>query len=170
MRWHFRPGCWLLLISILFIAGCAAPIRVTDQSNQKNSFWSGRLALTVDADQAQSFSAGFELKGNAGTGELSLYNPLGSTLAMLAWAPGSATLRSDNQTRSFDSVDDLVRHATGTVIPVAALFNWLQGINTPVPGWQADLSQLARGRLVARRSMPLPTAELRVALEKQAPQ
>ncbi|MEO6972377.1 MAG: lipoprotein insertase outer membrane protein LolB [Rhodoferax sp.] len=160
----------MLVVTILFIAGCAAPIRATDQTNQNNAFWSGRLALTVDADQSQSFSAGFELKGNAGAGDLSLYNPLGSTLAILAWAPGSATLRSDNQTRSFDSLDDLVRHATGTVIPVAALFDWLQGINTPVPGWQADLSQLARGRLVARRSMPLPTAELRLALEKQLPE
>ena len=166
MRRHFRPGCWLLAFAILFIAGCAAPIRATDQNNQNNAVWSGRLALTVDADQSQSFSAGFELKGNASAGELSLYNPLGSTLAMLAWAPGSATLRSDNQTRSFDSLDDLVRHATGTVIPVAALFDWLQGINTPVPGWQADLSQLARGKLVARRSVPTPTAELRLALEK----
>ncbi|TAM41348.1 MAG: outer membrane lipoprotein LolB [Burkholderiaceae bacterium] len=170
MRWYLRPACWLPLITILFIAGCAVPIRATDQNHQKNSFWSGRLALTVAADQAQSFSAGFELKGNAGAGELSLYNPLGNTLAMLVWGPGSATLRSDNQTRSFDSLDDLVRHATGTVIPVAALFDWLQGINTPVPGWQADLSQLAHGKLVARRSLPPPPAELRLALEQQAPQ
>ncbi len=150
----------------MFIAGCAAPIRATYQNNQKNSFWSGRLAVTVDADPSQSFSAGFELKGNASAGELSLYNPLGSTLAMLAWAPGSATLRSDKQTRDFGSLDDLVRQAIGTAIPVAALFDWLQGIDTPVPGWQADLSQLARGRLVARRSVPTPTAELRLALEK----
>ncbi|MDR3455728.1 MAG: outer membrane lipoprotein LolB [Rhodoferax sp.] len=166
MRWRFQPARWLFVVALFFIAGCASPIRATDQNNRNISFWSGRLALKVDADQAQSFSAGFELKGNAETGELALYNPLGSTLAVLAWAPGSATLRSNDQTRSFDSLDDLVRHATGTAIPVAALFDWLQGINTPVPGWQADLSQLVTGRLVARRSMPTPTAELRLALEK----
>lgn len=166
MRWRPQPGRWLLVVALFFIAGCASPIRATDQNNQNNSFWSGRLALRVDADQAQSFSAGFELQGNAQTGELALYNPLGSTLAVLAWAPGSATLRSNDQTRNFGSLDELVRHAIGTAIPVAALFDWLQGVNTPVPGWQADLSQLAGGRLVARRSAPTPAAELRLALEK----
>ena len=166
MRWYLQSGRWLLVLALLFIAGCAIPTKATRQIDENISLWSGRLALTVDADQSQSFSAGFELKGNAEAGELSLYNPLGSTLALLAWAPGSATLRSDNQTRSFNSLDDLVRHATGTAIPVAALFDWLRGINTPVPGWQADLSQLDRGRLVARRSVPAPTAELRLALDK----
>ncbi|QDL36903.1 outer membrane lipoprotein LolB [Rhodoferax sediminis] len=166
MRWRFQPGRWLLVVALFLIAGCASPIRATDQNSQNNSFWSGRLALNVDADQAQSFSAGFELKGNAETGELALYNPLGSTLAVLAWAPGSATLRSNDQTRNFGSLDELVRHAIGAAIPVAALFDWLQGVNTPVPGWQADLSQLAGGRLVARRSAPTPAAELRLALEK----
>lgn len=166
MRRCPQPWRWLLVVALLLIAGCASPIRATDQNNQHISFWSGRLALKVDADQAQSFSAGFELKGNARAGELSLYNPLGSTLAVLAWTPGSATLRSNDQTHSFNSLDELVQHATGTVIPVAALFDWLQGVNTPVPGWQADLSQLATGRLVARRSAPTPAAELRLALEK----
>ena len=51
----------------------------------------------------------------------------------------------NGQTREFDSVDALVAHATGAAIPVAALFDWLRGIDTPVPGWQADLSQLAAG-------------------------
>lgn len=161
-----QPLNWLLVVAIFLIAGCAHPIRVTDQNNQAISFWSGRLALKVEADQSQSFSAAFELKGNAETGELALFNPLGSTLAVLAWAPGSATLRSNDQVRNFDSLDDLVSHTTGTVIPVAALFDWLRGTNTSVPGWQADLSQLAAGRLVARRSAPTPAAELRLALEK----
>ena len=88
---------------------------------------------------------GFELKGSARAGELTLFNPLGGTLAALAWGPGSATLRGNGQAREFDSVDALVAHATGSAIPVAALFDWLRGTNTPVPGWQADLSQLEAG-------------------------
>ncbi|MGH8337933.1 MAG: lipoprotein insertase outer membrane protein LolB [Rhodoferax sp.] len=166
VRWQVQPWRWLLLITIFSIAGCAVPVRTTDQNSHENSFWSGRLALTVNAARAQSFSAAFELRGNAETGELSLYNPLGSTLAVLDWTPDSATLRSNDQARSFGSLEELVRQATGTAIPVAALFDWLRGINTPVPGWQADLSQLASGRLQARRSTPAPTAELRVALDK----
>jgi outer membrane lipoprotein LolB len=34
-----------------------------------------------------------------------------------------------------------------------------------VPGWQADLTRQAEGRITARRSAPLPTAELRVVFQ-----
>ena len=44
----------------------------------------------------------------------------------------------------------------------AALFGWLRGREGDVPGWQADLSRQGEGRISARRSTPLPTAELRV--------
>jgi len=124
------------------------------------------LALTVQSEQPQSFAAGFELKGHAGAGELALFTPLGSTLAVLAWAPGSATLRANGETRSFDSLDALASHVTGTAIPVAALFDWLAGTPSAVPGWQADLSQLGSGRLLARRTDPAPAAELRLAFER----
>ncbi|HYF44056.1 MAG TPA: lipoprotein insertase outer membrane protein LolB, partial [Ramlibacter sp.] len=80
--------------------------------------------------------------------------------------PGSATLQSGGQTRQYESVDALVAAATGSSIPVAALFDWLAGVNTPVPGWQPDLSQLAQGRLRAQRLEPPPVADLRVVLEQ----
>jgi outer membrane lipoprotein LolB len=140
-------------------------MRAAGQKDLAISVWSGRLALQVEDNPSQSFSAGFELKGNAQEGELALYNPLGGTLAALAWAPGSATLRTGNQTRQFGSVDDLAAQATGTAIPVTALFDWLAGTDTPVSGWQADLSQLSAGRLRARRVSPSPVTDLRVALD-----
>jgi outer membrane lipoprotein LolB len=123
----------------------------------------------VQVDQApeQSFSAAFELKGNATSGELSLFSPLGSTLAVLRWSPGSAILNTGSETRRFESLETLVGQATGTPIPVAALFDWLDGVATPVPGWQADLSQLEpAGRIHARRSAPTPVVDLRVALDR----
>ena len=124
------------------------------------------MALQVEDNQSQSFSAGFELKGSARAGELTLFNPLGGTLAALSWSPGSATLLGNGEPRQFDSVDALVAHATGAAIPVAALFDWLRGTNTPVPGWQADLSQLEAGRLRAQRTQPPPPADLRVVLDR----
>jgi outer membrane lipoprotein LolB len=133
------------------------------------AYWSGRLALQVEAEppqSAQSFSAGFELKGSAQDGELQLFSPLGQTLATLSWAPGKASMRANGSQRDFDSIDALVAHATGTAIPVGALFDWLAGRNAAVPGWQADLSQLANGRLTAKRNEPSPVAVLRVALER----
>lgn len=141
-------------------------MRSSGPIDSQNRSWSGRLALQVESSQPQSFSAGFELKGNAKAGELALTNPLGGTVALLTWAPGVASLRSGGQVRDFQSLDELVATATGAAIPVAALFDWLAGTNTPVPGWQADLSQLPQGRMRAQRSQPAPAADLRLALDR----
>ena len=135
-------------------------------SSPENGFWTGRLALQVEDSASQSFSAGFELRGGAGQGELTLFNPLGGTLAVLAWRPGEAQLRHGTDVRSFESIDALAAQATGTALPVTALFDWLRGVQTAVPGWEADLRQLAEGRLRARRLQPLPVADLRVAFDR----
>lgn len=124
------------------------------------------MALQVDGSASQSFSASFELKGSAEAGELTLFNPIGGALARMVWQPGSATLFANGETRAFDSLDTLVLQATGAPLPLVALFDWLHGSNTPVPGWQADLARLDAGRLTAVRSLPEPTATLRVVLDK----
>lgn len=161
-----RAACGMLAASALFIAGCAQPARAPEQSEPTLGVWRGRLALQVEDQPSQSFSAGFELRGRPDAGELMLYNPLGGTVAALNWSPGMATLRSGADVRQFESIDALVTGATGTAIPVSSLFDWLAGNNTTVAGWQADLSQLAQGRLHARRLAPPPVADLRVALDK----
>jgi outer membrane lipoprotein LolB len=160
-----RWAAWLLA-AVVLLSGCATVPKPAGPVDAQTGPWSGRLALQVEDNQSQSFSAGFELKGSARAGELTLFNPLGGTLAALSWSPGSATLLGNGEPRQFDSVDALVAHATGAAIPVAALFDWLRGTNTPVPGWQADLSQLEAGRLRAQRTQPPPPADLRVVLDR----
>ncbi len=162
---RYLARCWLLLCCIALLGGCAH-LGSTPTRKDTTPFWSGRLALQVEASAAQSFSAGFELKGSARQGQLSLFNPLGGTVARLAWQPGQATLFARGETREFDSLEALVEQATGAPLPLSALFDWLQGDNTPIPGWQADLSHLDDGRLTALRNQPLPTATLRVVLDK----
>lgn len=159
-------GAWLLASAMLLSAGCATRPQTESPVDTSSGPWSGRMALQVEDNQTQSFAAAFELKGTAREGELSLFSPLGGTLAVLAWAPGSATLRTGGESRSFESVDALVTHATGAAIPVGALFDWLRGVQTPVAGWQADLSQLGNGKLRAERLQPPPRADLRVALDR----
>lgn len=124
------------------------------------------MALQVDGQDTQSFAASFELQGNPALGQLSLFTPLGGTVAVLEWAPGSATLRSGQEVRNFGSVDTLVAQVTGTPIPVAALFDWLAGIPSQVPGWTPDLRQQEEGRITARRDTPAPAATLRVVFER----
>jgi outer membrane lipoprotein LolB len=161
-----RLAACLLSVAIVLIAGCAHPTGARGPIDPENGPWTGRLALQVQDHPDQSFSAGFELRGRAPQGALTLFSPIGGTLAVLNWAPGSATLQSGGKLQQFDSVDALVAQATGSAIPVAALFEWLAGRDAAVPGWQADLSQLAEGRLRAQRQSPPPVADLRVVLDR----
>lgn len=151
-------------MAALLGTGCAtAPVPVV---NTGQGPWSGRLALRLDSDPPQSFTAAFELKGRPEAGELALLTPLGSTAAQLSWTPGKATLRSGSQVQEFDSLDALAAHATGTPLPIAALFDWLAGQPTKAAGWAADLSEMPAGRLQARRTTPPPVTELRLVLDR----
>jgi outer membrane lipoprotein LolB len=152
------------LTAAFVLAGCAVPPRAP--AGDDAQVWTGRLALTVEGNQSQSFSAAFELRGQPEAGQLTLYSPLGGTLAVLAWTPQAATLRSGEQVRQFASIDALAVEATGSALPLAALFDWLRGVETAAAGWQADVSQLPQGRLRAQRSAPPPAADLRVALDR----
>jgi len=156
------------LFAIFLIAGCASPAKLIHQYDPETRAWTGRLAVNIDGVKdtpAQYFSASFDLIGQANAGELILYGPLGSTAAHLNWTPDAATLRSNGTVRNFNSLRDLALQATGTDLPIAALFDWLSGKNVTVPGWQADLTQLSQNRLTARRDYPQPSAELRLVIE-----
>jgi outer membrane lipoprotein LolB len=153
--------------ALILIAGCASQPGAGGQfDTQTRAAWSGRLALRIDSAPPQSFSALFDLRGTPQAGELTLTTPIGSTIAVLQWSPGEALLRNGSQTKRYASVDTLVETVTGAAIPIGALFAWLAGRNEPVPGWQADLAQVANGRLQATRQSPQPTADLRIAFEQ----
>jgi outer membrane lipoprotein LolB len=156
-----------LLFATILVAGCARSPLTTGANDPKNDLWMGRISLQIQSEPAQSFSAGFELKGKPERGELTLISPLGNVLGILRWTPLEATLDSGNQqTQRFSSVDALMAQATGAAIPLGALFAWLQGDNANVSGWSADLSRHSEGRILARRAQPAPQAELRVILDQ----
>ena len=157
---------WVVLLLMLALAGCASAPRATSPSIQPADAWAGRISLRVDADQPGSFTAAFDLKGNADTGQLSLYAPFGATIAHMLWSPGDARLQTNGTERSFSSLEQLAKQATGADIPIGSLFKWLKGEAANAQGWQADLSELSNGRLVARRSSPAPALELRLVLEQ----
>jgi len=151
---------WLLLCA-LWLAGCAQPM--PSAPVEENS-WNGRIALQIDGQASQSFSAMFELRGTAQAGGLVLLSPFGNRIAQLDWKDGHAQLVRGQDTRTSDSLDTLLQDVTGTRIPVTALFSWLKGTQASATGWQADLTGIADGRLTARRDDPQPTATLRIAL------
>lgn len=124
------------------------------------------MSLLVQSEPVQSFSGGFELQGDETTGELTLTTPLGSTAAVLRWSPGVAELLNGSQAQSYASVQDMLAHTTGAALPIAALFAWLRGQAANAPGWQADVSRHAEGRINAQRTEPSPAAQLRIVLDR----
>ena len=145
---------WLASFALALLAGCASPPRATGPVDPVTGPGAAGWRCRYRIRRASRFRPRSNSRVRPASGELTLFSPLGGTLAVLAWPPGAATLNSNGQTRQFDSVDALVAHVTGSAIPVAALFDWLRGIDTPVPGWHADLSQLAQGRVAAKRLEP----------------
>jgi outer membrane lipoprotein LolB len=167
-----------LLFAINLIAGCAIkPLDIGEfgtkdsniASNPIRAGYQGRLSLRIASDTPQSLYGAFSISGNAQTGELSLNSPLGNTVAKLSWSPQTALLVSNNTTTTYPSTEALITTVTGTALPLPALFDWLAGISTPIEGWEVDLSNMQNPdnrRLTAKRISPLPTIELRIALEQ----
>ena len=153
-------------VAIFLIAGCARKIYRDDPDDLEKKFWTGRISLQIQSDPVQAFFAGFELKGRAERGELSLTSPLGNVLGIMRWSPDEAALESGNGIKRFPSVDALLEQTTGAAIPIAALFDWLKGTNTQLDGWSADLSGLDTGRIVATRTEPAPQTRLRIVLDQ----
>lgn len=160
--WSRRHAMLAGLATAILLAGCAAPQRNTVPGE---AFWSGRLALIVESDPPQSYSASFDLRGSPAAGELQLNSPLGNTLARVLWKPGSAELHQGERVTRRQNLDELTTEFGGTTLPVAALFAWLRGQASEADGWQADLSRQPEGRVSAHRLLPLPAAELRIVFE-----
>lgn len=155
------------LLTLFFVIGCAAPLRIPGDSAHTAS-WNGRLSVRVEATESmasQSFSSAFELQGEAKRGQLHFYTPLGSTAAAITWTPEQANLRSGSDSQSFSNIDALIARVLGTPVPVSALFAWLAGDASSLDGWQVDQSQFDSGKITARRTNPAPQAEIRVILE-----
>ncbi len=160
---------WLALLVSALMAGCAAPSRTakplsTEQASSPE--WQGRISVQVQGDNPSSMSASFFLRGDAKSGELDLYSPLGTTLGALQWTPQLVQLSDGSKHQYFNSLAELTEKATGAALPIDAIFGWLQGRDAQASGWQADLSGVSQGSLSARRTAPAPEVTLRIKLDQ----
>lgn len=167
VRFHW-PLAFLtsILFAMLLIAGCAHSARAKSINDAENRVWAGRIGLQIRSEPPQAFFAGFELRGKPEQGQLTLTSPVGSVLGILRWSAVDAQLESGGDTKRFSSVDALLLQTTGAAVPVTALFDWLEGRNTSLNGWTADLSRQSSGHITARRSDPAPEADLRIVLDQ----
>ena len=173
------PWTWALLLAV-WLSGCAtAPPPALAPGEQALS---GRLSVRIDgsAEQAaRAVSLAFELKGNPQAGQIDFSTPLGSVVAQARWTPGFVRLITPQGERAFQDLDSMSREALGEVVPVAALFDWLQGRPWPgAPsrlaadqasfeqlGWRVDLARLADGQILAQRVQP-PAVTVRAVLDR----
>lgn len=153
----------MLLAAALMVACASPPPRTAAEAGTR---WSGRLGLQVESEPPQNYQAAFELQGSAAAGELTLFGPLGGVLAQLQWDAQQATLVRGEQRWQHRNVDLLMQQLVPDAVPLASLFDWLQGRQTPDASWHVDLSALPEGRVLAQRLQPLPRAQLRVVLDR----
>jgi outer membrane lipoprotein LolB len=164
-----------VLAALTGLAGCAslrpAPAEL-----------SGRLALRVEASATQpmrSFSADFDLRGDAERGTMRLTGALGATLAEVRWQPGRAALADAQGTREFDTLEAMSQALFGEPLPLGALTAWLRGQpwsgapSTPLArgfeqlGWRVGLESFAEGIVSATRERA-PAVSLRARVERPA--
>ena len=151
--------------TLALLGGCTTPQRQLIPT-AGTGYWSGRMSVQVQSAPPQTTSGSFELSGNPRQGELVLLNPLGNIVARVHWTAEQASVTQGNTVREKASLDELTQELLGTSLPIAALFDWLQGRNTPAQGWQAELDAFSDGKVTAQRTSPLPEASLRIVLER----
>jgi outer membrane lipoprotein LolB len=179
VNWRCRLAS---LLAAVLMSACAVVPKGTDELG--GDMLSGRMAVRVEASAgapAQSVSAAFELRGDAGRGRLDLSTPLGSVFAQARWAPGSVVLVTPQGDTRFDDLDALTRAVLGESLPVAALFDWLRGrpwpgaASTPSVspadrgfeqlGWVVNLARFDDAQVAARRTSA-PAVTVRAQLDR----
>ena len=170
----------------LLLAACA-----THPPPLPGHVYSGKLAVRTDAAPGQpsrAVSGQFELSGNASSGQLVLTSPIGTTVARARWSdprgadgvPARIELEADGATTHYATLEDMMQHAIGDQLPLAAMFDWLSGHPWPAApaqrgtdggsfdqlGWHVDVSQFAGNQLIdAQRPQPAPALHVRVKLD-----
>jgi outer membrane lipoprotein LolB len=97
---------------------------------------SGRMSANYTRDGAPgSVTVKFDWRQTAQRTDITLYDPLGSTIATIAVTEKEAVLVQNGKTpRSADSIDALTAQTLGWPLPVAGLREWLQGYATAENG------------------------------------
>ncbi len=169
------------MLFALLLAACAS---LPKADSTPGETLSGRLAVRVEASHAaaaRSLTAAFELQGDAQTGRLDLSTPLGNTLARASWTPQSVVLATPDGQKRYPDLDALTSELLGESLPVAALFDWLQGRPWPgasssavAPadqpgfeqlGWIVSLARFDDASISARRELP-PPMTVRIKLDR----
>ena len=161
-------GNWLLPVLLsCALAGCGVfPIKSKHTALAQTGHWEGRLNLKILTKPPEQFSANFSLQGTPALGELTVYTPIGTTLAEASWDSKGAILSEGSNKRYFVSMDALTQHVTGASLPLQNLMSWLNTDGPALEGWEIRSENQPGGRrLFAKRVSPLPQLQLILLLD-----
>ena len=136
-RFVFAAACAAAL------AGCAttANVPLANPTAQVGAYrdtidLNGRLAATYEKDgQPQRINGNFTWTQRPGRIEVSLFSPLGQTVAEITVTPEAATLTQSGQApRVEKDIDTLTAKSLGWTLPVSGLRDWLQGYAVDAAG------------------------------------
>jgi len=125
------------------LAGCAttANVPLANPTAQVGAYrdtidLNGRLAANYQKDgQPQSINGNFTWVQRPGRIDVSLFSPLGQTVAEITVTPATATLKqSGREPRVEKDIDTLTAKSLGWILPVSGLRDWLQGYAVDTSG------------------------------------
>ncbi|WP_332861608.1 outer membrane lipoprotein LolB [Janthinobacterium svalbardensis] len=110
-------------------ASSSAPSSATVGPYREQVELTGRLNVVYQKDdKPESATVNFNWQQTAQRTDVTLYSPVGSTLATIAVTPREAVLtQSGKAPRSAPDVDTLSAQMLGWSLPVSGLRDWLQG-------------------------------------------
>lgn len=160
-------------LALLLFSGCAQlPVPPAPPASA-SAAWTGKLGYRLEAaegERAQAGSASFELLGGPEQGEFQLNSPLGTTLASARWSPQGLSLFDGQRSTVYPNLNALGaalgERLGGTAIPLAALFDWLQGQPWPQAAHEPQASGefLQLGWRVERQGQRLRLRHQRLTL------
>ena len=120
----------LLLVSVWLTACMTLPDGpLTERQYQTAIAVGGRLSVRYTLEgQPQSLQGKFFWQQQGENTDITLYSPLGQTIATIAISPGLAVMvQSDGEKRQAPDVASLTQQVLGWPMPVDGLRYWLQG-------------------------------------------
>ena len=128
----------LFLLGCVWLAACTTPPEgpLGERNYQSTISVGGRLSVRYQqAGQPQSLQGKFRWQQQGEQTNITLYSPLGQTIATIAITPGLAVMaQSDGEKRQAPNVTALTQEVLGWPMPVDGLRYWLQGFVPNVDG------------------------------------
>ena len=158
---RLRPA--LLVVALATLVGCTSMDSIHQSTGKQ---YQGRLALTLHQASPETWQARFHLEGSTAEGSLTLFSPVGTTLAVASWSAGFARIQRGSDIKDYASADAMLNALIGSGIHMDQLWRWIENRPGSIESWEVEqLTRDDQTRLVtAKRPLPKPALTLKILL------